>query len=501
MKKYFDAQGNRIVFIEQEASPSYWDSQWDVNNFEEVVKNGLNNRLIVKTTKKFIPTEKTRKILEGGCGNGQFVYAFHKLGYDAYGVDYAPKTINKIKTSFPHLNVRAGDVRSLEFPDAYFDGYWSIGVIEHFFDGYQPILREMKRVLKDGGYLFLTFPHLSILRRLKIRLGCYPPFNSHIDQKEKFYQFALDHNQLIKELTGNGFKLVRKTPYAGMKGLKDEAPLLKPWLQKIYDSQNLLVKVLNYGISCLFAPFSSHSILLVFKKAGSSEKKKNRTLWEKYPIKIINRLAIHFFCWLDNFSYKVISFLAIKDNGGIHPKHKISDYHQFFVDNIRPSDSVLDIGYGSGFVAYHIAQKARKVTGIDIVKKNIILSKKEYCLDNMRFIEGDATTYQFTETFDVIILSNVLEHIRKRKEFLKNIKKLAPKFLIRVPMITRDWLSVYKKNQGFNYKLDDTHFIEYSEENFRSELEKSGLRIESTCVKFGELYAIVSVLSQKSNPL
>ncbi len=68
-------------------------------------------------------------------------------------------------------------------------------------------------------------------------------------------------------------------------------------------------------------------------------------------------------------------------------------------------------------------------------------------------------------------------------------------------MITRDWLSVYKKNQGFNYKLDDTHFIEYSEENFRSELEKAGLRIESTCVKFGELYAIASVLSQKSNPL
>lgn len=501
MKKYFDAQGNRIVFIEQEASPSYWDSQWDVANFEEVVKNGLNNRLITKTTQRFLPPEKTKKILEGGCGNGQFVYAFNELGYDAYGVDYAPKTIDKIKTSFPYLNVRTGDVRNLEFPDAYFDGYWSIGVIEHFFDGHQPIIHEMKRVLKDRGYLFLTFPHLSLLRRLKIKLGCYPLFYPHVDQKDKFYQFALDHNQLIKELTNDGFRLVRKTHYAGMKGLKDEASLLKPWLQKIYDSQNFLVKILNYGISFLVAPFSSHSILLVFQKVGLLEKKKSITLWEKSPLKTINRGVIHFFCWLNNFSYKVISFLAIKDNGGIHPKHKISDYHQFFVENVRPSDSVLDIGYGSGFVAYHIAQKARKVTGIDIINKNIVLAKKEYHLDNMRFIEGDATTYQFMETFDVIVLSNVLEHIKKRKEFLKNIKKLAPKFLIRVPMITRDWLSVYKKNQGFNYKLDDTHFIEYTEENFRSELEKAGLKIESSCVKFGELYAIASVLSQKNNPL
>lgn len=491
MKKYFDAQGNRLVFIEQEASPSYWDNQWDVTNFEETVKNGINNRLITKTTLKFIPPEKSNKILEGGCGNGQFVYAFDKLGYDAYGVDYAPKTITRIKESFPHLQVQAGDVRNLEFPDQHFDGYWSIGVIEHFFEGYQPIVSEIKRVLKPGGYLFLTFPHLSLLRRMKIRLGYYPSFINSPDQKDKFYQFALDHNHIIKELESNGFKLVRKTPYAGMKGLKDEAPLLKPWLQKIYDSKNILIKILNYGISFAFAPISSHSVLLVFKKVDSLTKQRDKSLWGKQPMKAINRKTLQFFCWLNNFSYKVIGFLAIKDNEGIHPKHKISDYHHFFIENVRPTDSVLDIGYGSGFVAYHIAQKARKVTGIDIVNKNIILAKKEYCLDNIRFIEGDATTYQFNETFDVIILSNVLEHIKKRKEFLKNIKRLAPKFLIRVPLITRDWLSVYKKNCGFSYKLDNTHFIEYTEENFRTEIERAGLKIESSWVKFGELYAIV----------
>ena len=61
MKKYFDPQGNRIVFIEQEASPSYWDSQWDVTNFEEVVKNGLNNRLITKLLKNLSPQKKQKR--------------------------------------------------------------------------------------------------------------------------------------------------------------------------------------------------------------------------------------------------------------------------------------------------------------------------------------------------------------------------------------------------------------------------------------------------------
>lgn len=197
-------------------------------------------------------------------------------------------------------------------------------------------------------------------------------------------------------------------------------------------------------------------------------------------------------CEIESFLYKIISHLAIVENKGIHPKHKILDYHKFFTDNISENDSVLDVGSGSGAVAFDIATKAKKVTGIDIVHKNILSSERKYHKNNIEFIEGDATTFNFKETFDVIILSNVLEHIESRVEFLKNIKKLAPKILVRVPLITRDWISVWKKNNGFSYKLDDTHCIEYTEEYFREEIKEAGLTVDSFYVKFGELYAIVS---------
>jgi len=88
------------------------------------------------------------------------------------------------------------------------------------------------------------------------------------------------------------------------------------------------------------------------------------------------------------------------------------------------------------------------------------------------------------------MLSNVLEHIENRIEFLEKINKLAPKILIRVPLLTRDWLAVYKKEKGWEYKLDKTHFIEYSEESFKDELNKTGLKIENIRIQFGELYAI-----------
>jgi len=167
------------------------------------------------------------------------------------------------------------------------------------------------------------------------------------------------------------------------------------------------------------------------------------------------------------------------------------NYHKFFIDNISENDIVLDVGCGNGYLAYDVAKKAEKVKGIDINKNNIEFAKKHYKRGNLEFIVGDATKCQFNESFGVIILSNVLEHIENRVEFLKKLRNVAPKFLIRVPLITRSWLPVYLKELGYEYRLDKTHYIEYTEEEFFEEMEKAGLEVESYYVKWGELYAVV----------
>lgn len=195
--------------------------------------------------------------------------------------------------------------------------------------------------------------------------------------------------------------------------------------------------------------------------------------------------------WIHNFSYRLIGVLAIKENGGIHPKHEIMSYYEFFINNISSSDSVLDVGCGNGACTNAVSKKAARAVGIDISKKNIRIARKRFFNENLEYVVGDAIMYNFKGNFDVIMLSNVLEHIENRLNFLEKIKKLAPKILIRVPLLTRDWLAVYKKNKGFEYRLDKTHFIEYSEESFKDEIQESGLIIESYYMKFGELYAVV----------
>lgn len=193
---------------------------------------------------------------------------------------------------------------------------------------------------------------------------------------------------------------------------------------------------------------------------------------------------------LSNFNYKVISYLSIKNEGGTHPKHRLMRYHTFFTKNIQPTDRVLDIGCGNGELAFDISKKAAQVTAIDIDPVRIAATKK-YIGPNITYRLADATKDLGNETFDVVVLSNVLEHIEHRHEFLQSIRPLAQTFLIRVPMFDRDWIPLYKKELGVEWRLDLTHFTEFTEKTFRAELTEAGFKIESLSVQFGEIWSVI----------
>lgn len=207
----------------------------------------------------------------------------------------------------------------------------------------------------------------------------------------------------------------------------------------------------------------------------------------------ISEWLLNRFVKMHNYSYHKISELARYLNNDIHPKHEITNYHKYFLDNVNTKDNVLDLGCGNGFLSYDVAKKANKVIGIDIRQGNIESAKKNYSLPNLEFIIGDATAYQFNGKFDVIILSNVLEHISERIDLLKKLKNISNKILIRVPMIDRDWLAMYKKMNGFEYKLDSTHEIEYTLDSLKNELGLSGWQLGSYQVNWGELWGVVEI--------
>ena len=203
--------------------------------------------------------------------------------------------------------------------------------------------------------------------------------------------------------------------------------------------------------------------------------------FNEFQIKALIKLYKHL--------YVVIARLASKYNNNIHPKHRLMNYHQFFIDNIEKNSNVLDIGCGNGSLTYDLAKKARKVVAIDFDKNSIQNAIKRFNKGNIRYIVGDATNHKFEEIFDYIILSNVLEHIKNRSEFLNKIKKLGQFLIIRVPMVNRSWITLYIKELGMDYRLDQTHYIEYTYETFQKEIESAGLKILNYSIQFGEIWA------------
>ncbi len=195
---------------------------------------------------------------------------------------------------------------------------------------------------------------------------------------------------------------------------------------------------------------------------------------------------------LDQALYYVQGQVSIRYGGGIHPKHRLMNYHQFFVSNITNEQKVLDIGCGIGALAYSIATKCNAhITGIEISERNITQARTQFPHENIEYIHGDVLTHPWSTLFDVIVMSNVLEHLPNRPEFLQHVTRtVKPKrFLIRVPLFERDWRVPLKKEVGIDYRLDPTHYIEYTQETFAEEMEQANLAITSLEIRWGEIWA------------
>jgi len=97
-------------------------------------------------------------ICDLGCGPGQIARYLHRKGVDTLGVDLSPRMVAEAQRLNPDIHFHQGDMLSL--PDA--DNSW-VGIAAFYCIIHIPrtqivdALREMKRVLKAGGRLLITF--------------------------------------------------------------------------------------------------------------------------------------------------------------------------------------------------------------------------------------------------------------------------------------------------------------------------------------------------------
>ncbi|HMO18890.1 MAG TPA: class I SAM-dependent methyltransferase [Oligoflexia bacterium] len=99
------------------------------------------------------------KVLDAGCGVGQWTLALSKLNKSIEAIEYCPNRFSFCKNlvtelNFKNVNFTEGSIESLPFDDAHFDAIFCYSVI--FLTDFKKALKEFSRVLKVGGTLYLN---------------------------------------------------------------------------------------------------------------------------------------------------------------------------------------------------------------------------------------------------------------------------------------------------------------------------------------------------------
>ncbi|MFI5148961.1 MAG: class I SAM-dependent methyltransferase [Bacteroidia bacterium] len=161
---------------------------------------------------------------------------------------------------------------------------------------------------------------------------------------------------------------------------------------------------------------------------------------------------------------------------------------EYILKHISTSDRVLDIGCNLGEVTDYVASKASEVIGIDHNAGAIQIASGKFKRNNLHFYHADARTFLKTQqgTFDVLILSHILEHLDNPKEFLLEFAPAFNHIYIEVPDFDKTILNHYR--QAMNETLiytDDDHVSEWDRLELNKLIETSGMEIIEQEYRFG----------------
>lgn len=112
--------------------------------------------------RKYRPStlDKTeRKLLDIGCGTGDFLAVAESQHWQVTGIEISPKAAQHAQIKIKG-NILIGDLLSLDLPDNTYDSITLYHVIEHLID---PItfLNRIYQLLKPNGILFVETPNIG----------------------------------------------------------------------------------------------------------------------------------------------------------------------------------------------------------------------------------------------------------------------------------------------------------------------------------------------------
>lgn len=113
---------------------------------------------------KYIPQEANR-ILEVGCGEGNFCRQLRREGREIWGVELNPEAVKRASLVCDKTFEGNFDIIYKDLPERYFDCVIFNDVLEHLYAPWDTI-KNVKRILSDQGVLVSSIPNFRYVANI-----------------------------------------------------------------------------------------------------------------------------------------------------------------------------------------------------------------------------------------------------------------------------------------------------------------------------------------------
>lgn len=107
------------------------------------------------------------RVCDAACGLGAYSVAFASNGFEVYSFDVSPTAAQIARRALEHFGldssrVKAADILSTGYPDAFFDGVIAGSVLDHMrVADAKSALAELRRITRPGGLVMASFDRLD----------------------------------------------------------------------------------------------------------------------------------------------------------------------------------------------------------------------------------------------------------------------------------------------------------------------------------------------------
>lgn len=173
--------------------------------------------------------------------------------------------------------------------------------------------------------------------------------------------------------------------------------------------------------------------------------------------------------YYSNFDYKNISFVETR----------IKEDSQISLGFINPykgsRNTLLDLGCGRGYFLMEAVSKGWKVKGVDFSSKEVDYATKRLRLD---VVKSDILKYKDSNKYELITLSQVIEHVRNPNELIRKAKSLlTEKGLLYIATPNINSASAMVHGVNFEHLIPPEHLNYFNNQSLRYLLEVNGFRL------------------------